>query len=239
MGMGFKCKDVIEAYRSRIDEHGLVQPDGGTSHNGIRFTAEYVVALVRCDDQIPKEEAKRILTAIKSCQAEPGLYHRFPGAFTLQEGPDDYVGLGLISYYLNTNIADEILAYGKKTLPRYNFNNINPGKFNKSAWLGRQGQLICHLYYGSTQDPPWYLRLWHRLAVLKSAFGEKDDQDNWVLTWMLVKIMPDGYLNNLVKMIWINRFKKHHPKGIGQVLCDYFNQTTHPHSTYLDGEFGL
>ena len=237
-------------YKHYTDKYGLIQPStrdgaGETSHNGLRFTAEALVAFNN-HGKLSREYKYAFLKAIFSCQSMAGLYNRYPGANQLQESVDDLCGVGLSSFILRRNyLAREILHYGRRNFGF--FNNENPGsifrlnswKINWSAFLWRQVQVFCHLRWAAEENPNCFQKLWWIIVILMGTKRQKDDQDGWVLSWMLVKVAKKrGPIVERVRKYWIKKFKKIHPNGIGPVLGDYFGNDKHPNAVYLVGEFG-
>jgi hypothetical protein len=129
-----KFEEFKADFAPYTDSFGLVQPDGGSGGNGLRYTAEYCVALrehFATNTEISTFvdlEMDRIRNVIKSCQKlwnfygqmSPinGLYNRHP-THPDQESIDDYIGLGTSSVMLTilpdfTDIASEIISYGQE-----------------------------------------------------------------------------------------------------------------------------
>jgi len=232
--------NVLLSYREYRDSYGLVHPSPNTiSHNGIRFTSEALVAL-KNQGELDSDTKNSFYLAIRACEIEPGLFRRHPTSHLLeQEGPDDYYALGLIAYILDAQfIAQRVVNYGTRN--KWNFNNVNPGKLTPSSFLGRQQQLVAHLYFASGLKPPLISKIWWLFVVCAALFNKKENQDGWILTWMLVKVSADVKcrLVQRARKSWIKKFKKVWPYGVGSVLGSYFNNPNHPSAKFLVGEYG-
>lgn len=223
-----KRVEFIKDFNPFIDKYGLVTPDGKPCGNGIRYTAECVVAAF--DNKVLDSTMKMgIFDCITDCQLSPGLFKRHP-EHTDQEGPDDYIGLGTISHFLGyKNIARSILKYGRTHkyfgVLKYVYNNVDPNKFSMSAWLGRMPQLICHLQFAAGEDPSLFKKIWWCGSVLNSLRVPSTDQDAFALTWHLVRVAEGK--SKLCDFI-INIWRKRQKHNISEILSDYFNNQFHP-----------
>lgn len=209
------------------DADGFVTPRIGVgSNNGILYTSEYYVLLVklglaRHDDLYAFEQTMR------KCQIEPGLFKRHPGASD-QEGPDDYIGLTTAAYLLGSDIAKEVLDYGKRHA--FLYNNEMPGSVehtddrpNYSAMFGRSPSLIAHLYFAAGETPSFPLRLCWAVSVAYSAFRPSSDQDSHILSSLLVSAMGDksGLCAHAARL-------RPSESKMRQIVGDYFSDPHHP-----------
>jgi len=231
---------ILLEFKNYMDSYGLVHPEPNTiSHNGIRFTVEYAAACARLG-LLSTDVKNQIFLSIQACEKLPGLYQRHPIEHQRsQEGPDDYVAIGLLAKLLGASfIAERLINYGKQN--GFVFNNIHPGKFTLSSWLGRQPQLIAHWYFAAGKKAPLFHRMVWVATILMASRAKREDQDAWILSWMLVKASVDSssFTVNVARRAWIKSFKKAWPGGVGEVLGDYFNNKDHPSAKYLIGEFG-
>jgi len=222
------------------DVHGLQQPDlqhdqNRTSDNGIRFTAQYVMAMVN-KGRILFGEKSRLKGVVRRCLVEPGLLKRSPQHINNQDSIDNYVGLGLLAYYLDPGYAKDVLAYGRWRLRVYN-NAGKRGWMDASSWLFRFPQLFAHMKYacGKTPGPIEYL------AWLISIWMARNtrDQDSRVLSWMLAVVgARKTRLGDWVIQKFMDGFQAQYPGGIGEVLENYYNNPAHPDAKYLLKVFG-
>jgi len=229
--------DIVQDYLPFRDQYGLTQPEGTTSQNGLRFTAEYVRALVRAGSLQP--ERHRIIKAVRRCEIVPGLYRRSPDNNGDQEGPDDYHGLALISYYLDPDISRDILRYGRRErwlgiIPKYIFNNVNPGKWSGSAWMGRQPALIAMHKVVAGERVGFLESIW----IMGTILASDEQQDSFVLTWMLAIIMANRwwYVDWAIGK-WQRKLKFNYALGIGQVSEEFFGHP-HPNGKWLREDYG-
>lgn len=219
---------IQDDFAPYIDKYGLVQPAiGGTSGNGLLYTALYAMALLQ-QGTISVGLAGTILRAYYSCEKGPGLMQRLPNGAFGQEGPDDYVGCGLAANLLGTELAESIVTYGRGEkwlglISKYNYNNVTPGVFTLASWLGRQPQVICHLEFAAGQNPPLWRKLWWNAAITLACFAKVTDQDAHTLTWCLIQV-ADGKSVITQPFVWLWRkvMAKRKPGGISQNLRDYF-----------------
>lgn len=219
-----KFEDEIAAY---IDEYGLVQNGiNASSGNGLLFTAETIMVFVILGAR-NERMFKQFEDAYNRCQVQPGLLSRTPPGEPFsqdQEGPDDYIGAGVASYFLKTDLAAKILEYGRdQPFPYYNYNNIEPGKFSLYSWLGRQQNLICHLQFAAGEKPPMWRKLWWCAAIWDATRAEKGNQDAFILSWLCIKTM-DGrsWLCQKVANYWWKKLLEKFPSGMEEVFREYF-----------------
>lgn len=237
-------------YNEFRNVYGMIEDndEGKLGHNPLRFNTTYVYA-ARKWFKLSPDQIFRQQMDYRNHFIVPGLLMRSPAHLDLQEGPDDYVAAGFYADMIDRVYAKEILKYGRSQkwlglIPKYLYNNVNPGVFTGSAWIGRQQQVIAHLQWAAGETPPMWRRLWWASVILLSAYvAERDDQDGKVLSWMLIKVAyhKGGWLERFVSDRWVKIFRLQYPGGIGQVLKDYFNRggkVPHPHEKYLWGEYG-
>ena len=227
-----------EKYQPHVDKFGLCHPKAGTiSQNGIRFTTEMAMALKLNHELTPKIRVQ-LENAILSCEMEPGLFRRHPTEWRQDQiGPDDYVYLGLFSAAIELNsgsIARRVVQYGRDHW--WTFNNLQPGRFSKSAFLGRQQQLVCHLELCAGLESNWFRRAWLSQVFKIAARSEKDDQDAWCLTWAIDRSLEALQTQRLAKSraTWKAAYKRVWPEGYGALLRDYFAHD-HPSCDALRG----
>jgi hypothetical protein len=139
----------------------------------------------------------------------------------------------MLQSYIDSGKADHVWAW--KILKflfgwvkvRFNYNNINPDKITQSSWLGRQGQLVAHIYWSANQTPPLFYRVWWALSI--GFFSVKpNDPDSAVLSRHLVCVMAGrSWICRVATHLWRKRFIKTWPGGMNQVFTKYFGQA-HP-----------
>lgn len=231
--------NIVEDFAQVRDRFGMISPypTGAVSGNGIRYTTEYIYVLKRYNHD--RTEIRRALTAVMTCEIAPGLFARTPDNLS-QQGPDDYVALGHLSAMVAPRIAREILAHGRKwtnfkwfVFPFY-YDNSKQG----SSWSGLftlQQQLVAHLQWAAGETPPLWRRVWWALSVLASSFSRT--QDSKMLSWHLCKVAQNkGWIEKYVTRFFRKQFKKHYPRGAGQVMAEYLGQRQHPLAVYLQDD---
>lgn len=242
------------------DHYGLItpNPDKQVSGNGIRYTSEWIYALLS-EGVISYSDAHKMATDMfvkcmntldpKDKKTDPvyGNIKRHPDHFE-QEGPDDYIALISILYATGSNMATSmILRHGQLT--GFWYNTERPfkktkysGKINWSAWMGRFPQLICHMYFSCYIVPNIFLRISWGLSILYTALFGKRHADTWVLSWHLVKTIsrignvypqyPYPVLT-LIAKFWQKRMRKiWGEEGVRLALREYFGNG-HPLGEYF------
>ena len=224
-------------YEKYRDFYGLQQPsnDKSTSENGIRFTAQYIIALVKKGLLTPAEKG-RLTSLVERCMKRKGLLMRDPSNPSL-DSIDNYIGLGVLSFYLRRSWARDAIQYGRKNWGFYD--NIVPGrKTVPAAFLWRFPQLSCHLKWvcGMRAGPLEYVS-WC-FSVFLASFTR--DQDRRVLTTMLCIVgNRRGRFTDFLIGLFVRSFGRAYPEnGMGRVLSDYYQNPSHPDVKYLDGYFG-
>lgn len=121
-------------YLKVTDGNGLVQPpdwnsNGSvkTSGNGARYTAEYVMALVK-HNALDNQERVRLQKAYAALEKEPGLLMRTPQNTFGQQSVDDTVAAITADHYLKTGFAERWLRYGREQ------GAIHYGEDRKGKW---------------------------------------------------------------------------------------------------------
>ena len=174
--------EVQRAFAKHLDQWGLIGPGGEVTGNNILYTAYYMICLQIWHELMPLE-MNRIKTVLQFYRIEDGLYMRTPSNEFGQQGPDDYVGLGVMAYLMREFwIAEDILEYGRRNLG--SFNNINVGVWTWKSCLFRQRQLVCHLTYAAFRKPALLDRIIWGVTVLTSLFSKH--QDSYFLSYCLV-----------------------------------------------------
>ena len=239
---------VREAFKPYIDDHGLVQPGlGRGSNNGILFTAEYYITLLKAGELTP-EDKKTFESIMDACQPEPGLTNRQPPntPHDDQEGLDDYIGLLAAAFLLGSDIGTEVLDYGKRNHSPYGlqfyYNNVWPGthkykpgdnRTNWSAWLGRFPGFVAHAYLCGGEVPPFLYQLGWAATIKFSP--KPENQDSYILSWLMVVAYDAFPKKSFFMTRAANSFKqnlrKNFPGGIREVFSKYF-EPNHPLGIY-------
>lgn len=221
-----------EAYR---DKHGLQQPsnDGSVSHNGVRFTAQYVIALLTYGSMSYGQKV-RLRGVIDRCFERPGLLMRDP-TNPFQDSIDNYLALAFLSKHLNPGWAKDVLKYGRDHFGFYENKRPLDGhrRFPKlNSFLWRFPQLFYALRCAAGERPNFLQTLVAFLSIWLAR--STSDQDGRVLTLILIRC-SDGRssLINWAISKFVLGFKETYPQGLGQVLGEYYKNPHHPDAKYL------
>lgn len=127
-------------------------------------------------------------------------------------------------------------------LNKYIYNTVIPGKFNFSAWYGRQMPMIAHAKLVVAKKEKRKLPLFWRLTwcVGVCLSGKSLDQDGKVLCWFMIKA-SEGVRSWIMRRFanyWSKKLKEQYPHGIGDVLNHYFGDKNQPSIKCLWDEFG-
>jgi hypothetical protein len=222
----------IKPYRclDNLVHNRICAGERNPSGNGLLTTSiYYILRVIR--SEFTEVDALEMLPVFTACRAFgiPGLFNRAP-THPDQEGPDDYVGLGACSSFTGfRGIAQDILTCGRDRpfalgfLKLYfNFCNLTPQiVLHRDSWLGRQGQLVAHFRFAAGETPSWWQKLWWAAAVATSAFAHKEDQDAWMLSWLLCVAAPKdpGFLCRWARRYWFKKMSATFPDhGIREPL---------------------
>lgn len=226
---------IREAYKDFTDSidqvHPAKNPPVGRSQNGVRWTSEYMILLKRYEE-CTEEDISRYKAMVDKCMVEPGLLSRFPGSGE-QEGPDNYYSLlGACVYLGITRLPREILEYGQKN--NFIYNNINPGKFTGSAFMGRQLPLVACMYYASGKEPNAILKAALVVSLLLSANSSgMENQDAKALGYFQLLVVQgrSSFWDKIISY-WFKKLHEEFPGGMKDVLKKYFNYDEFP-TTFL------
>jgi hypothetical protein len=232
-------KDDFLPYTDRLGFiSGEANPQG-SSGNALLFTA-YAMLVLRQQGCLAQFDRDLFLIQVaEACEIIPGLYKRPPPYSQDQESQDDYIGLAAASYFLNTSHARDALEYGREHYYKkwcfyckYQYDKAHVEEsqvFN--AWLGRFVTAMIHMQWAAGEYPALWRRLWWAYSVAFS--GSKNEQDPWLLNWLMIHTMDGRSRIGLVgASIWQWRLKRAFPGGIKQVFARYFNDPNHPLARY-------
>lgn len=213
------------------DEDGLVMPALNTpSTNGVMYTSEALIALIR-NGEATSLDANNYIAKMSSCTPIPGLLQRSPQNSGGQEGPDDYYGLATavdeLEHY--KDIAKAVVLYAAKHLG--SLDNINPGRWQWSAFLVRQPLLDACMLWAAGDFVGPVLRTITALTILYNAIfpAPTNDTTSWRLQWLQVQVARRHSLSSrLASILWYKRlYGVWGPSGMRAVNSVYF-QPTHP-----------
>jgi len=174
----------FDPYRN---QNGLVpytNPPGGTTQNDICFTAYYLAAVLDNQD-LPEEEKQRLKTAVEKHIDPDGRTRRKPGDNEL-ESNDNLCGWGFLSLHLDRSWAKRILSY-------FRSNGWYWGdSHDQRSWLGRHRALEAHFQVVAGEKPDFFTQAFWVLATLYSCTRPKSDQDNFSLSFLMVRTVQDA-----------------------------------------------
>ena len=111
----------LPQFQDWTDENGMMTDNnqGYSTGNGMLFMAHYAFAL-HANGLLGGDEITRMIAVYKTCQREPGLYNRLPGANNWYQAHDDLIGLMGAEAVMCPNHADRLLTkelynYGQNT----------------------------------------------------------------------------------------------------------------------------
>jgi len=177
---------VTESFNHLRGPYGLINEG---SDNPMRFTVEEIWCLHRHGylqgAAFLKAQFKEALGHLEH-PLHPGLLIRRPGEVGRIQGPDDYVAYGLAGALLDEpDLPRKTLDHIRKNGGI--LNSVEPGRLTTRSLLTRQVQLVGHLKLAAKFYPFWYEQVGWIAAIIHSAHGHPEDQDNWVLGGMLVE----------------------------------------------------
>lgn len=231
---------------------------GLTTGNGNLFTAHYVYGLVSTN-QISAQEAQRILNVYAHNFSQPGVLCRTPVFPSDREAQDDIFGLMGAEALLSPNhrfMTRAIYEYGLKsaqgidTTEEYQFNqklyfwlikiltfgrcrwvwnNVQPGKFDKTSWLGRFPAFLAVMQMSLREKVnPFFWFYWACSALYSAWFGNSSDNNGDCL-FLHGAIAAQGYgkLTNWVCKQIHNGIKRKYG-SVGGLMASYFQDPTNP-----------
>lgn len=218
------------------DQFGLIQNNpGGSSGNGLRYTAEYYILKFRYG-LLSKDDTLQFDSIVRRCFAEPGLLNRKPDDKSPNKF-DDYVAVSAASMIFELLLANDIKTYGLKNHWYYNNAKTKLSLKDKwGAWFGKDRGLIAHFYYADQDTPSWLKTVMWTFNILLCAYTAKDSQDEWVLSahqiiayeWSHDRTWPQ----DKVCAYWRKKFRHQWGvNGMSKLLAKYFDHA-HPLSKY-------
>jgi hypothetical protein len=220
-----------------VDADGLVSPRRvedktarSASGNGLLYTSEYMIALhLRGDLNLTDIEG--FVRVLRSCQKEPGLFNRSP-IHKDQNAPDDYTGILAACHMIGIEeFPRAIYKYGNE----HGWVFDNTGEGSKSAWFWRMPHLVAAIKIAAGEKCELWRQIYTTAVILWAIRAKREDQDAHTLTWLLTKITDDKWIPRQAGKLWRWKFKRQYPRGLGQVLSDYFN-CYHPLANYFPPE---
>lgn len=250
-----------EEYLPYTDYLGLIQnltptaPEGSwTSGNGLLYSAEALLVL-KMNEQLDPTICKQVADAVKKCELEPGLYCRHPVNYE-QEGPDDNIGLAVISHLTRKpDIAQSILKYGRekptkisfklmKTKPyvsvllggwfplRYYYSFEIKDRFDVRAFIGRFPAVLAILKMAAQEKVSIFYRFYTALAMIVQPWRSEDEPILTMLTlFMCHEYYPNSWLFKWADKVFCKKLIEKYPLGMPEVYGKYFG-AAHPNTKY-------
>lgn len=105
-------------------------------------------------------------------------------------------------------------------------------RFNASAWLGRQPQLISHFLWCAELKPAWWRRLWAAVTVMLAHSKPVDDVDSRILSWLCIWPAYERCWMMRAAATWfLMDLHEQYPGGMQGVFSHDF-EPTHPIARY-------
>jgi hypothetical protein len=240
------------------------------SGNGLLYTAEACVIMQLSKVSYDR---KKIADGVRDSQvkSKPGLFNRGPTKLNDLEDHDDYIGLGALSNICGfRDVARAILSYGRgsdqssgasalrsdcsdfgfarvqlnqcKTVP-YNYNNVEPGKFCWSTWMGKSPDIITHLKLAAGERPTQEeLSVWAAVLIYNGQMAtlKKDEKTPWLLSWLMVLTYQLAqYHSTTADYAAVEWWKLLHARfpdgGIKQAMTEYLSEgAKHPLAKHIE-----
>lgn len=219
------------------DGNGLMAPNPTTgqrgSDNGPMFTSEYVIMLKR-NNCLDSNDIEDYNDRMEACLNLDDMLCRAPGAYTEQEGPDDYYGVMNGCHEMgNTGVPRKILW---SLIKHFGFlNNEELGKLDGKSFMLRQPQMVYAMMcaaFPSLWNPIHHavrllalpLSLVSALVLATSCvFADKSDTDARRLAWHLGNnVSQVSLLNWLAWKVWLARLGRDYPGEMKDVAAMYY-----------------
>lgn len=203
--------------------------------NGVCYTGEVLALLGWIRLASGLVDYSQQIHAINSCLITKGLLQRLPVQYgkTDQQGPDDYMGaLAGMSAAKEFQFGQDYIDYGKRNYGFYN--NVNPGRWEKSAFLARFPQITAMAYWCARKPAPLFNTLWAAGTIYTSQRKPPEqDQDAYRFTALLIAVHMDQhpqFQSNMIRKAgewWWRRFWE---KGYSMeaIVTRYLNEKDHP-----------
>lgn len=186
--MTFK-DEILSHY---IDEECLVTVDRDPSGrwstgNGLLYTGLFY-SILAVTDNLSIEDVRRFARAVEPCwvYAYKGLLERNDGRPD-QQAHDDYIGVVVASYLLNTYHARAVHDFGKAHC--WVFDNVHPTKFSLNCWHGRFPGLVGLYRVCAKQDPGFVQEVGLATSIYANALSGKEKFGGKILTWLKVQAL--------------------------------------------------
>lgn len=263
--------DDFKPYRNAwdiVDDNKVKRGSG----NMAQMNADYTLLLV-LRGALTLVERKRLIGNVESLIATPGLLMRTPDNAYGYESFDNTIAVLSQSHWLGMTFAHDFLKYGRggavrvdtsdinktkvfwahfvfglfkffgATPVKWVYNNIKPGEFALSSFIGRSQDIICLAQFiamhqrtvivGDDIPPPWR-RAWLIGTILLNAFFKMSDKDSTDKNWHIARTLDEcapkfsfPYVRAATE-IWHKKFKKAWPGGIGQLRREHIEDKQHP-----------
>ena len=237
---------------------------GLSTGNGNLFTSHYVYGL-HTTNQLTSKEKTRILNVYGNNFSQSGILCRTPNFPGDRQAQDDIFGLmgaeALISPNLRA-LTRSIYEYGKKSAQgidstepaqgaqmraywaikiltlgrcRWVWNNIQPGKFDETSWLGRFPCLLAVMQMSLRERVNPFNWIWWTISSLYGAWFGNSSNNNGDCLAMQGAIAVQGYgpaSNWVCKQIHNGIKRKYGNAGV--LMADYFDNPQHPLAQLLN-----
>lgn len=205
-------KVLLPDFQPWTDSWGLMQDNdqGGTTGNGVLFTAHYVYGLY-LNDLITSSEKDRLLKVLESCMLPEGILMRTPDNAISWQAHDDYCGFLGAEAMLRPRgdrlLTEKLYEYGTTADilgPDFEENNPKNTKLNKIAYyalkiigLGKIKYAWNNIRPGRLHVATWLGRRIEMIATMKMSIDKFVNPIAW-LYWAY--FMLQGYISGFDKI---------------------------------------
>lgn len=158
---------------------------------------------------------------------------RAPGSSDL-ESTDNLVGFGVMGAFLSKYLLKRIYDYGRGHFWIWPSRNIVKENIFR-RWLGRQQQVVAHIKYALNIEPMMIQELWWSAAMYLSTKADINDQDAFVLSYLLYRVelrsTKRSWISRLASNYWRKSQEKRNPEGIHRYIKGW--HPSHPALNYI------
>lgn len=186
-GQNFR-QAVLEYREPATGMVGLVpNPPDHSTDNGLLFTATY---LVLNRESVTRDEINHFINLVRSCEAMPGCYFRYPGDPQLNRH-DDLVGILAVSKLFALPFKEDIYQFAEAH--DYTWNQLRPDDLTWSEWLGRMIYLGPLIRVATGRLLGKFSQLKIALAFLGNLSESKEETSGKCLLMLVSKAVYGNY----------------------------------------------
>jgi hypothetical protein len=201
-----------------MNDHGrLLSTERYENGNMLRTTQEL---LLLADGRIPFDEEQEYEKGIDQClvPGSVGLYSRYRNSLE-NTSVDDYLTLG------TDPVHAAMILHEART--HYGFLDVNR-KFTFSQFIPRFLGLWQHLRISAGEEVGTLGQLIWAVSLVMSACQPISNQDNWLLSHMMVKTKEDRGFTSLITDLAVAFWRMRKSKTSAEIFADYCGTPDHP-----------